>query len=215
MTDIWQDSLQELRLQMTTATFNTWLADSRLVHADDADLVISVRNAYAADWLQHRLIDVVERIVTAVAGRKYNITFQVAGAPGGDPAETLALESEAAAIFPIFPGFEPIRANFTQMPRQFFEIVQRSEVPVVSSFVASVVDQTYGVIVNYHTSERREWWEASYPEIGRVTGIKSKASVIKAVKISRKNGYVIRQKGTVNYRYRLRRIGEPVDWIKK
>lgn len=216
--DLWSITLPELRLQMTTATFDTWLRGSHQVSLDGDELVISVINDYAADWLQHRLYDVIHRTVTAVSGgHDYKITFRVedvrartSDQPDGAP---LALTPPPAP--PVFPGFEPIRANFTQVPRQFFEIVLRSEPPVVTAFVAAVVDQTHGVIINYHTGERREWWEASHEEIGRVAGIKSKASVIKAVAASRANGYVIHGDGHGSFRYRLRRIGEPVDWIKK
>lgn len=211
MADIWHEILHDLRLQMTSATFDTWLANSHLIEHGDGRLVVAVRNAYAVDWLQHRLYDVVHRVVTAVTGQTHEIVFQVDIVSA--PADSLALRHPPAA--PAFPGFEPIRSNFTQMPRQFFEIVLRSEPPVVTAFVAAVVDQTYGIIVNFHTGERREWWEASYPEIGRVCGIKSKASLIKATAMARKNGYILRGHGSNDYRYRLRRIGEPVDWIKK
>ncbi|MBE2200502.1 MAG: hypothetical protein IAE79_17940 [Anaerolinea sp.] len=208
-TDIWHDVLHDLRLQMTSATFDTWLANSHLVEHSDGRLVVAVRNAYAVDWLQYRLYDVVNRVVTAVTGQTHEIVFQVDKVEDSAPADDLTLRHPPAA--PVFPGFEPIRSNFTQMPRQFFEVVLRSESPVVTAFVAAVVDQTYGVIINYHTGERREWWEASYPEIGRVCGLNSMASVGKALKTSRANGYVVRSDGTREFRYRLRRIGEPLD----
>ena len=87
----------------------------------------------------------------------------------------------------------------------------RTDTPSVQSLVAAVIDQTIGVIVNRNTGERREWWEASYPQICRVTGIKSVASVGKAGRIARANGYIVRGQGISNYKYRHRRIGEPVD----
>lgn len=211
-TDIWAETLRDLRHHMTTATFDTWLANSRLVDHGSGRMVVAVRNAYAVDWLQHRLYDVVSRVVTAVTGQSYEIVFRVDEIAVDTGAETLTLQNPTP---PEFPGFEPIRSNFTQMPRQFFEVVLRAEPPVVTAFVAAVIDQTHGVIINYHTGERREWWEASYPEIGRVCGIKSKASVIKAVGTGRRNGYIVRGHGATDYRYRLRRISEPIDWIKK
>lgn len=208
--DIWNESLRELRLQMTTATFNTWLVNSRLLSVTEGKLVVGVSNAYAMDWLQNRLIDVVERVVTAVAGRTCTVEFRIDPAHiHQEGAETLTLKSPEGP--PEFIGFEPIRSNYTQMPKQFFEVVLRSEPSVVTAFVAAVIDQTYGIILNYHTGERREWWEASKPEISRTTGIKSLASVGKAIAVSRANGYIIRSKGKTDFRYRLRRIGEPLD----
>lgn len=206
--DLWAAALIELRLQTTTATFNTWFVGSQQVSADGRELVVAVRNSYAVDWLQHRMYDVVKRSVTAVAGKEYDVVFVEQRAP----AEIVELELVSPPSPPVFPGFEPIRSNFTQVPRQFFEVVIRSEPSVVTAFVAAVIDQTYGVIVNYHTSERREWWTASYAEIGLACGIRSRASVTKAVMLARKNGYVIRNMMGANCRYRLRRIGEKVDW---
>lgn len=213
--DLWSIALQELRLQMTTATYNTWLVDTAVVEQSDDELVVAVRNAYAADWLQHRLIDTITRIVASIAGHAIPVRFIVAGGENvraqTSDAPAAPLELAAPPALPMFPGFEPVRSNFTQVPRQFFEIVLRAESPVVTAFVAAVVDQTHGVITNYHTGERREWWEASYPEIGRVAGIRSLASVGKAISTSRANGYVIRAEGARDFRYRLRRFGEPVD----
>jgi hypothetical protein len=75
---IWADSLSELQLQMTRATFDTWLRGSQVVQADDGCLIIAVRHAYAVDWLQHRLLPVIQRTVTRHAGGDVEITF-VAG----------------------------------------------------------------------------------------------------------------------------------------
>lgn len=76
---IWARSLDELELQMTRATFDTWLRGSQVVEAGDDSLTIGVRHAYAIDWLQHRLLPVIQRTVTRHAGGEVEITF-VAGA---------------------------------------------------------------------------------------------------------------------------------------
>ena len=57
------------------------------------------------------------------------------------------------------------------MPKQFFEMVLCNGSYVMRVFVGFVIAETYGVIVNLRTKERREWWEASRQEIMRVTGI--------------------------------------------
>ena len=75
---IWADSLNELQLQMTRATFDTWLRGSHVIEADDSCLTIAVRHAYAVDWLQHRLLPVIQRTVARHAGGDVEITF-VAG----------------------------------------------------------------------------------------------------------------------------------------
>jgi DnaA N-terminal domain/IclR helix-turn-helix domain len=72
---IWADSLSELQLQMTRATFDTWLRGSQVVEADDGCLTIAVRHASAVDWLQNRLLPVIQRTVAKHAGGDVQIKF--------------------------------------------------------------------------------------------------------------------------------------------
>ena len=76
---IWTRSLEELKLQMTRATFDTWLRGSKVVEAGDGCLTIAVRHVHAVDWLQNRLLPVIERTVARHADGEVKITF-VAGA---------------------------------------------------------------------------------------------------------------------------------------
>jgi chromosomal replication initiation ATPase DnaA len=75
--DLWRLTLAELRLQMTKATFNTWLVDSRLLATASTPSfwVIVVRNEYARDWLTFRLCPVVERTVVGLVGDEVTICF--------------------------------------------------------------------------------------------------------------------------------------------
>ena len=76
---IWTRSLGELQLQMTRATFDTWLRGSKVVEAGDGCLTVAVQHAHAVDWLQNRLLPVIERTVARHADDEVKITF-VAGA---------------------------------------------------------------------------------------------------------------------------------------
>jgi chromosomal replication initiator protein len=73
----WKTTLGELELQMTKATFNTWLRDARLLKLDENDYVIGVRNDYAKDWLENRLSDTILRTLNAVVGEDVGLRFQV------------------------------------------------------------------------------------------------------------------------------------------
>ena len=55
----WKAALGELEMQMTRATFNTWLKDAHLLRVEDESYVIGVRNDYARDWLSNRLNDTI------------------------------------------------------------------------------------------------------------------------------------------------------------
>ncbi|MDX1523904.1 MAG: DnaA N-terminal domain-containing protein [Anaerolineae bacterium] len=71
MTSFWtSDVLPQLRQQMTRATFETWLSDTRQVgEIDDDVLTIGVASAYAKDWIEHRLSDTIRRTASSLAGQ--------------------------------------------------------------------------------------------------------------------------------------------------
>lgn len=73
----WKATLGELELQMTKATFNTWLKDARLLACEEDEFVIGVRNDYAKDWLENRLHDTILRTLTAIMGRPITLRFVV------------------------------------------------------------------------------------------------------------------------------------------
>jgi chromosomal replication initiator protein len=80
----WKATLGELELQMTKATFNTWLKDTKLVSAQNGAFTISVRNDYAKDWLENRLRDTIVRTLANIVGQPVTLHFVVAA---DDPPE--------------------------------------------------------------------------------------------------------------------------------
>lgn len=73
----WKATLGELELQMTKATFNTWLKDAKLIAFENNEYVIGVRNDYAKDWLENRLRDTILRTLATIAGSKVLLRFVV------------------------------------------------------------------------------------------------------------------------------------------
>jgi len=74
---LWPLVLADLRQQMTKATFNTWLVDSRILTAPStpAFWVVVVRNEYAYEWLTNRLSPIIERTLVGLVGSKVIICF--------------------------------------------------------------------------------------------------------------------------------------------
>lgn len=93
---IWQAALGELQLELTRATFETWLRNSRLVACEDGVFVIGVANTYARDWLESRLRSVVTRVLTRLTGRTASVRFVV--------WEGQREEMEAPAVLPLLNG---------------------------------------------------------------------------------------------------------------
>ena len=73
----WNATLGELELQMTKATFNTWLKDAQLLTCDDNEYVIGVRNDYAKDWLENRLNDTIVRTLSGIVDDPVSVRFVV------------------------------------------------------------------------------------------------------------------------------------------
>ena len=92
----WTATLGELELQMTRATFNTWLKDARLLANEDSEYVIGVRNDYARDWLDNRLKDTIERTLSAIIDEPITTRFVVWSDEIISPAPPV-LKSESVA----------------------------------------------------------------------------------------------------------------------
>jgi len=72
---VWRAALDELKLQLTGATFDTWLRRSSAIALEGDMLVVGVQNQYAQDWLQNRLLKTVQRTLTGIAGRAMTVRF--------------------------------------------------------------------------------------------------------------------------------------------
>jgi len=77
--EIWQTALNTLKLQMTRATFDTWLANTQLINYDEhtAAFTIGVANAYAKDWLEHRLHQIILRTLSRLTGKTATVQFTI------------------------------------------------------------------------------------------------------------------------------------------
>jgi len=105
---IWQAALRELQLQMTKATFDTWLKNTRGISHEDGIFVIGVPNALARDWLENRLLTTVERTLVGIIGHPVEVEFAVleksaaAESQGRRPATVSQQEGEQLALEPIY-----------------------------------------------------------------------------------------------------------------
>lgn len=87
LTQVWKATLSELQLQMTRATFDTWLRNATFLRADDTTIVISLQSDRAVDWVENRLKDTISRTINAITGKEWNLAFEIAeaAAPPSSP----------------------------------------------------------------------------------------------------------------------------------
>ncbi len=58
---LWDEVLGEVALQMTRATFDTWLRGTKCLGLTDHTLVVQAKNQYAIEWLESKLYPVIQR----------------------------------------------------------------------------------------------------------------------------------------------------------
>jgi hypothetical protein len=73
----WQAAVANLELDMSRATFSTWVKPTHLVEFSDDTFVIGCINAYGRDWLTDRLTTTLQRFLTGVLNREAKVSFVV------------------------------------------------------------------------------------------------------------------------------------------
>jgi hypothetical protein len=69
----WEACLGQLRMDMSKASYDTWLASAQLVSFEEHTFIIGTDNSYGRDWLESRLTTTFKRLL----GGMLNCTVQV------------------------------------------------------------------------------------------------------------------------------------------
>jgi len=72
---IWQAAQGELQLQMTRATYDTWLKGTFAVSYEDGLLIVGTENPYAKEWLENRLLGTIKRTLASILGHTVEVRF--------------------------------------------------------------------------------------------------------------------------------------------
>jgi len=79
LANLWKTTLDELKLQMTRNTYATWFANSAAVSRSDHTLVVRVENDCAKQWIQERLLTLVERTLSGIAEEDLHVRITTKG----------------------------------------------------------------------------------------------------------------------------------------
>jgi chromosomal replication initiator protein len=120
---IWNAALGELELQMTKATFNTWVKPTVAVSWQEDDFVLGAPNGYIKDWLENRLHTPIQRTLTGILGQPVNVQFVVWAEeqeidepntlPLLNPAEESEAQPQSHAPTPAANGHMPLNPRYT------------------------------------------------------------------------------------------------------
>src|SRR5512133_447976 len=114
----WQSVLGQLQMEMPRASFDTWVRDTTPLSYEDGIMSIAVRNAYARDWLENRLLSTVTRLLAGMMNRAVDVRFVVASEH--DVADADEIVDEIDSVDSPSPAAVKQR-NSTLNPRYTFE----------------------------------------------------------------------------------------------
>lgn len=73
----WQATLGQLQMNMSKATFDTWVRDAKFISQKDDIFTIGVQNAYVRDWLENRLTGTVTKLLSGIMNVPQKVVFQL------------------------------------------------------------------------------------------------------------------------------------------
>lgn len=117
----WKAALGELEMQMTRATFTTWLQGTKALSCADGEFVIGVRNDFAKDWLENRLYDLIARTLASVTGQRVNVRFVVWSDEIIAPKATMTSANGHADVVPVTSGVPNGSMRRDETPAPFEE----------------------------------------------------------------------------------------------
>ena len=74
---LWQTVLGDLQLQVPRPTYDTWLRETRGITLSGNSLTVSVPSPFAAEWLERRMFQLIQRTIRKVTRQALGVTFQV------------------------------------------------------------------------------------------------------------------------------------------
>jgi len=75
----WQATIGQLQMNMSKATFDTWVRDAKFISQKDNIFTIGVQNAYVRDWLENRLTGTVTKLLSSIMNAPQQVIFQLQG----------------------------------------------------------------------------------------------------------------------------------------
>lgn len=92
---VWQETLDVVRAELNTPTFKTWFEQTAPLGIIEQEMVISVQNDFARDWLETRYSSLLSSALTQVTGAPMAVRFSVPGELMTEPNQEIAAESIA------------------------------------------------------------------------------------------------------------------------
>ncbi len=121
--DIWHAALGELQLQMTKATFDTWVRPTRALSYENGAMTVGVHSSYAKEWLENRLDATIRRTVAGILGQSTEVHYVIDRSPR---TQTDLPEIESAAVIDEPPEQGMSRVDQATLAKARAELAERA-----------------------------------------------------------------------------------------
>lgn len=125
----WQMALDQLRMDMPKASFDTWVRNTSFVSFEDGVFNIGTPNPYGREWLASRLTSTLTRLMTGILNQQLEINFIVVE-DSFESEEEDFLDDEDP-VLDKQPAILSIQAEYQSI---YDEIVQPDQVIVVPGY---------------------------------------------------------------------------------
>ncbi len=117
---LWRTAQEQLQLQLSKPSFDTWISRSKGISQEDGVLVVGVHSAYAKDWIENRLYGAIQKTLSEIAHRTISVRFVVQRSGPGDSDDQNVLDLPPLSQ-PEIPLAPPDREASQVNPRYAFD----------------------------------------------------------------------------------------------
>jgi chromosomal replication initiator protein len=94
--ELWDSALAALERKFSKPVYEMWIKPIRLVSLDGDELLLSVHNVFARDWLENRLKTQISDVLFELLGARLNLRFTVAEPEPSAAADAVPVPAPAA-----------------------------------------------------------------------------------------------------------------------
>ena len=73
--EAWQSTQGELELNVGRGSYATWLKSTKYVSYEDGQFFVGVPNGYVKEWLEHRMLSDIKRLLSERMTRSVEVSF--------------------------------------------------------------------------------------------------------------------------------------------
>jgi len=145
---VWQDTLEIVRGELNTPTFKTWFEQTAPLGVVDHEMLVSVQNEFARDWLESRYMSLLCSALTQVTGSPMEVRFRVLGDTAVVEHVAEPVVVEPVAVQPAIPERRRAAGETELNPKCTFDSFVVGPSNQFSYHVALAVAETPGSAYN-------------------------------------------------------------------